>query len=46
MFRINLWKGVIVRPRKIETTFWKPQADFFKWYPNVKKSHSDLKKIS
>ena len=29
VFRINLWKGVIVRPRKMETTFWKPQADFF-----------------
>ena len=29
MFRINLWKGVIVRPRKMETTFWKPQAEFF-----------------
>ena len=28
MFRINLWKAVIVRPRKIETTLWKPQADF------------------
>ena len=40
MFRINLWKGVIVRPHKMEATFWKPQADvfFLKMVPQYKKS--------
>ena len=48
MFRINLWKGVIVRPRKMETTFWKPQADsFFENGTLIQEiSHPDVRKIS